>query len=102
MVEIGLVYVKGVLPRFEDFVNLPTCTILEDGLVNGKPASEILDLIVSVLDPSVEYPMSTIKTAKAINAPVLLITDSKLHGLVRLLILRSRSAHKQISKYIFA
>jgi len=32
---------------FEDFVNLPTCTILEDGLVNGKPASEVLDLIVS-------------------------------------------------------
>ena len=33
-----------------------------------------------LLDPSVEYPMSTIKTALAINAPVLLVTDCKPHG----------------------
>jgi len=46
MVEIGLVYVKGSLPRFEEFGNLPTCTILEDGLVHGKPASEVLDFII--------------------------------------------------------
>ena len=46
MVEIGLVYVKGSLPRFEDFGYLPTCTIQENGLVHGKPASEVLDLII--------------------------------------------------------
>ena len=46
MVEIGLVYVKGSLPRFEDFGNLPTCKVMEDGMVNGRPASEVLDLII--------------------------------------------------------
>ena len=46
MVEIGLVYVKGSVPRFEDFGNLPTCIVTEDGMVNGKPASEVLDLII--------------------------------------------------------
>jgi cobyric acid synthase len=46
MVEIGLVYVKGSLPRFEEFGNIPTCTILEDGTANGKPASEVVDLVI--------------------------------------------------------
>ena len=46
MVEIGLVYVKGSLPRFEGFGNLPTCKVMKDGSVNGSPASEVLDLII--------------------------------------------------------
>ena len=33
-----------------------------------------------LLDPSVEYPMSTINVALEIDAPVLLITDSRPHG----------------------
>ncbi len=36
----------GALPCFESFGNLPTDLILEDGLVNGKPASEVLDLMI--------------------------------------------------------
>ena len=46
MVEIGLVYTKGSLPRFEEFGNLPTCKVSEDGLVDEKPASEVLDMII--------------------------------------------------------
>lgn len=46
MVEIGLVYVKGSLPRFEDFGHLPTCTIQENGQAHGMPASEVLDFII--------------------------------------------------------
>jgi cobyric acid synthase len=44
--RIGLVYVSGALPCFESFGNLPTDLILADGLVNGKPASEVLDLLI--------------------------------------------------------
>jgi len=38
--------VPGALPCFEGFGSLPTDLILADGLVNGKPASEILDLLI--------------------------------------------------------
>jgi len=44
--RIGLVYVPGALPCFEGFGNLPTDLIREDGLVTGKPASEVLDLMI--------------------------------------------------------
>ena len=44
--RVGLVYVPGALPCFEGFGSLPTDLIREDGLVNGKPASEILDLLI--------------------------------------------------------
>ena len=44
--RIGLVYVPGALPCFESFGNLPTDLVRGDGLVDGKPASEILDMIV--------------------------------------------------------
>jgi cobyric acid synthase len=44
--RIGLVYLPGALPCFEDFGNLPTDLVREDGLVNGKPASEALDMII--------------------------------------------------------
>ena len=36
----------GALPCFEDFGCLPTDIVREDGLVGGKKASEILDLII--------------------------------------------------------
>ncbi len=36
----------GALPCFEDFGCLPTDIVREDGLVGGKRASEILDLII--------------------------------------------------------
>ncbi len=43
---MGIVYVQGALPCFETFGNLPTDLIREDGLIDGKPASEILDMII--------------------------------------------------------
>jgi cobyric acid synthase len=44
--RIGLVYLPGALPCFEDFGNLPTDLVYSDALVDGKPASEILDMII--------------------------------------------------------
>ncbi|MGB9959099.1 MAG: AAA family ATPase [Candidatus Bathyarchaeales archaeon] len=44
--RIGLVYTPGALPCFEDFGGLPTHLVREDGLVEGKPASETLDMLI--------------------------------------------------------
>jgi cobyric acid synthase len=44
--RIGLVYLPGALPCFEEFGNLPTDLVQADGLVKGKPASEALDMII--------------------------------------------------------
>ena len=44
--RIGLVYLPGALPCFEDFGNLPTDLVCADALVDGKPASEVLDMII--------------------------------------------------------
>jgi cobyric acid synthase len=44
--RIGLVYLPGALPCFEEFGSLPTDLVREDGRVKGKPASEVLDMII--------------------------------------------------------
>lgn len=44
--RIGLAYLSGALPCFEDFGNLPTDLVRSDGLVDGKPASEVLDMLI--------------------------------------------------------
>ncbi len=44
--RIGLIYLPGTLPCFEAFGNLPTDLVREDGLIGGKPASEILNMII--------------------------------------------------------
>lgn len=44
--RIGLVYLPGALPCFEDFGNLPTDLVCSDGLVGGKPSSEVLDMLI--------------------------------------------------------
>ena len=44
--RIGLAYLPGALPCFEEFGHLPTDIVREDGAVQGKRASEILDLII--------------------------------------------------------
>ena len=44
--RIGLVYLPGALPCFEDFGNLPTDLVYADAMVDGKPASEVLDMII--------------------------------------------------------
>jgi cobyric acid synthase len=46
MHRVGLAYLPGALPCFESFGNLPTHIVREDGLVTGKPASDILDMII--------------------------------------------------------
>lgn len=46
MMRIGLAYLKGSLPSFEDFGNLPTDIVKENGLVKGKPAHKVLDGLI--------------------------------------------------------
>lgn len=44
--RIGLVYLPGALPCFEDFGNLPTDLVCSDALVEEQPASEVLDMLI--------------------------------------------------------
>ncbi|MBQ6100266.1 MAG: AAA family ATPase [Methanobrevibacter sp.] len=46
MTKIGLAYINGSVPGFEDFGNLPTDIVKENGLVNGKKASDELDALI--------------------------------------------------------
>ena len=46
MTRIGLAYVSGAVPGFEDFGNLPTDIVKENGLVNGNKASKELDALI--------------------------------------------------------
>ena len=42
MTKIGLAYIKGSVPGFEEFGKLPTDIVKENGLVNGNKASDEL------------------------------------------------------------
>lgn len=44
--KIGLAYLKGSVPGFEDFGNIPTNIVKSNGLVNGVPANKELDGII--------------------------------------------------------
>ncbi len=44
--KIGLAYIKGSVPGFEDFGNLPTDIVKSNGLVNGVKASKVLDGLI--------------------------------------------------------
>lgn len=44
--KIGLVYVKGTLPAYENFGHLPTDIVKENGLVEGNKAHEELDGLI--------------------------------------------------------
>jgi len=46
MKNIGILYVPGSLPNFENFGNLPTHLLKDNGLVNGKKAQEVLDGLI--------------------------------------------------------
>ncbi len=46
MTRIGLAYVSGAVPGFEDFGNLPTDIVKENGLVEGNKASKELDALI--------------------------------------------------------
>ncbi|MCE5213770.1 MAG: AAA family ATPase [Methanobacterium sp.] len=44
--KIGILYVKGALPLFEDFGNLPTHMVNQNGMVNGNKAHKELDGLI--------------------------------------------------------
>lgn len=44
--RIGLLYIPGALPCFENFGNLPTDLVYADAKVDNKPASEVLDMLI--------------------------------------------------------
>ena len=44
--KIGLVYVKGAVPGFENFGNLPTHLVKGNGLIEGKDAHQVLDGLI--------------------------------------------------------
>ncbi len=46
MTRIGLAYVSGAVPGFENFGNLPTDIVKENGLVDGNKASKELDALI--------------------------------------------------------
>lgn len=46
MTKIGLAYINGAVPGFEDFGCLPTDIVKENGLVNGNEASKELDALI--------------------------------------------------------
>ena len=60
--RIGLAYLRGALPCFEYFGNLPTDIVCKDGLVDGKPASEVLDMMI--------IPSGSLIESKSVNSVV--------------------------------
>lgn len=59
MKKIGLLYVKGALPVFENFGGLPTHIMGENGLVNGIKAHKALDGLI--------IPGGSIMESKSVN-----------------------------------
>ena len=62
MTRIGLAYVSGAVPGFEDFGCLPTDIVKENGLVDGMKASEELDALI--------IPGGTLIESNDINIPL--------------------------------
>ncbi len=60
--RIGLLYLPGALPCFEDFGNLPTDLVCADARVDDKPASEALDLLI--------IPGGSLIESQSVNAKV--------------------------------
>ena len=46
MKKIGFLYVKGTLPMFEDFGNLPTHIVRNNGMINGFKIHKELDGLI--------------------------------------------------------
>jgi cobyric acid synthase len=44
--KIGILYVEGALPAFENFGHLPTHKVNKNGTVNGQPAHKVLDGLI--------------------------------------------------------
>ena len=62
MTRIGLAYINGAVPGFEDFGNLPTDIVTENGLVDGNEASKELDALI--------IPGGTLIESNDINMPL--------------------------------
>jgi len=71
MKKIGLLYVKGSLPAFEDFGGLPTHLVKENGLVKGIKAHKVLDGLIipggsimesQILSPDLEREIRTMES----------------------------------------
>ena len=62
MTKIGLAYINGSVPAFEDFGNLPTHIVCENGLVDGNPANRELDALI--------IPGGTLIESNDINMPL--------------------------------
>lgn len=62
MKKIGLAYINGSIPGFEDFGFLPTDIVKENGLVNGNKASNELDALI--------IPGGTLVESNDINIPL--------------------------------
>ena len=62
MTRIGLAYINGAVPGFEDFGNLPTDIVKENGLVDGNAASDELDALI--------IPGGTLIESNDINMPL--------------------------------
>lgn len=67
MTKIGITYLKGAVPGFENFGNLPTDFVNSEGLVNGVKAHEELDALIipgGTLIETGDYEDSLIKEIK--------------------------------------
>lgn len=60
--RIGLIYLPGSLPCFEDFGNLPTDIVCSDALVDSKPASEVLEMLI--------IPGGSLVESQSVNAKI--------------------------------
>jgi cobyric acid synthase len=75
--KIGLLYVQGALPAFENFGGLPTHLIKKNGMINGKPAHKVLDALIipggSIIESdSVNYSLKKeIKNMARDGSPIL-------------------------------
>jgi cobyric acid synthase len=67
MKKIGILYVKGSLPNFEDFGKLPTHLLKDNGMVNGKKAHEVLDGLIIPGGSIVESESITPEVARVIK-----------------------------------
>ncbi|PKL66424.1 MAG: cobyrinic acid a,c-diamide synthase [Methanobacteriales archaeon HGW-Methanobacteriales-1] len=67
MMKIGLLNVKGAVPAFENFGNLPTHLVNSSGLAGGGKAHEVLDGIIIPGGSIVESESMTPELASEIN-----------------------------------
>ena len=65
--RIGILYLPGALPCFETFGNLPTDLVCVDPQIDGKPVSQVLDMLIIPGGSLVESESINPKTAQEIT-----------------------------------